>query len=109
MKQSSNTSLPISITLQSDSEAIIVQHALALYRDTKALAKNAPHGQFLNVAEAAICKKGRDFLNASLQEIVQEEVNEIEKKTKLGSAPSAERRKGIAESPKSKSKVPPEP
>ena len=33
-------------------EAIVVQHALAFYRDMKRNAQNAPFGEFLNYAEA---------------------------------------------------------
>jgi hypothetical protein len=109
MNPSSNTSAPISVTLQSEAEALLVQHTLALYRDSKTLADDAPHGQFLNVAEAAVCEKGRELLRVSLQTIVQEKVNEVEKKTTSDSVPNAEQKKDIAENQKSKLKVPPEP
>jgi hypothetical protein len=69
-----------SVTVQSVAEELVVQHALTLYRDTKALAKNAAPGQFLNCAEAAIVDKGREFLKTSLQTIVQEEIDDVEKK-----------------------------
>ena len=98
----------VALTPQSASESLVVQHALALYRDTKALAKNAPHGQFLNCAEAAIVTDGRELLRTTLQTLVQEEINEIEKKTKRDSVRNAEQKKGIAESPKSKSTPPPD-
>jgi len=94
--------------VQSESEALVVQHALALYRDTKALAKNAPHGQFLRVAEAATVDKGRELLRTTLQTLVQEEIDDIEKKMRHGSVRSARRRKGTEENPKSKSKPPPD-
>jgi hypothetical protein len=68
MSQSSHR--PTAIVPQSEAEALIVQHALALYRDKKTLADDAPHGQFLNVAEAAICEKAREFTRTSLQAIV---------------------------------------
>ena len=71
MSQSSHASPSLAVTPQSDAEALVVQHALALYRDTQILAKKAPSGQLLNDAEAAIVEKGREFLRTSLQTIVQ--------------------------------------
>jgi len=109
MSQSLPPTTSFAVTPQSEAEALIVQHALALYRDTQALAKNAPHGQFLNYAEAAVVEKGREFLKTSLQTIVQEEINEVEKKKKPGSVRSAKGKNDIAASQRNKSKPPPEP
>src|SRR5215469_650162 len=83
----------VAIIPQSEAEALVVQHALALYRDTKTLAKNAPQGQFLNCAEAVIMDKGREFLNTSLQAIVQEEINEVEKKNDTRLCPKCQEKK----------------
>jgi hypothetical protein len=82
-----------SVTPQSEAEAIVVQHALALYRDAKAHAKNAPHGQFLTYAEALTVVRGRELLKTTLQTLVQEEVNDFKKKTKRDSAQCARRKK----------------
>ena len=68
------------LTPQSEAEALVVQHALAFYRDMKRQAKNAPIGQFLNCAEALVLTKGRELLCTSLETLAQEEVNEVEKK-----------------------------
>ena len=68
------------LTPQSEAEALVVQHALAFYRDMKRQAKNAPIGQFLNCAEAIVLTKGRELLCTSLETLAQEEVNEVEKK-----------------------------
>jgi chaperonin cofactor prefoldin len=68
------------ITPQSESEALVVQHALAFYRDMKQHAKNAPFGEFLHYAEAAAIAQGRTFIQTSLQTLAQDEVNEVEKK-----------------------------
>jgi len=97
------------LTPQSEGEAIVVQHALALYREAKAHAQNAPHGHFLTYAEALTVVKGGELLKTTLQTLVQEEVNAFEKKTKRDSAPSASRKKGIEEDPANKSKPQPEP
>ena len=68
------------LTPESEAEALVVQHALAFYRDMKRNAKNAPIGQFLNCAEAIVLTKGRELLCTSLETLAQEEVNEVEKK-----------------------------
>ena len=58
---------PSNLTPQSAAEELIVAQALALYRDSKTIADNAPHGQFLNHAEAAVITKGRELLRTTLQ------------------------------------------
>jgi len=68
-----------SLTPQSAAEELIVAQALALYRDSKTIADNAPHGQFLNHAEAAIINKGRELLRTTLQTLAQEKIHDIKK------------------------------
>ncbi|MCL2710467.1 MAG: hypothetical protein FWE95_06275 [Planctomycetaceae bacterium] len=82
------------VTPQSEAEALVVQHALAFYRDMKRNAQNAPIGQFLNCAEAIAVAKGREFITTSLQTLTQEEVNDTEKKTKRDSAAPAASKNG---------------
>ena len=77
---SKHHSSPTAIVPQSAAEALVVQHALAFYRDMKQHAQNAPFGEFLNYAEAVAINKGRELVKTSLQTLVQEEVNEVEKK-----------------------------
>ena len=54
------------LTPQSEAESLVVQHALAFYRDMKRKAKNAPIGQFLHCAEVIVLDKGRELLRTSL-------------------------------------------
>ena len=58
---------PSNLTPQSAAEKLIVVQALALYRDSKNIAKSAPQGQFLNHAEAAVIAKGRELLRTTFQ------------------------------------------
>jgi hypothetical protein len=67
----------VALTPQSEAEAIVVQHALAFYRDMKRNAQNAPIGEFINYAEAIALAQGREFVQTSLQTLTQEEVNEV--------------------------------
>jgi len=96
------------VSVESEAEAFIVQHALAFYRDMKRNAKNAPFGEFLNYAEAAALTQGRDFVKTSLQTLAQEEVNEVEKKTKRDSVEHAERKNGTWAAKQKTSKPPSE-
>ena len=97
------------LTPQSEAEALVVQHALAFYRDMKKNAKNAPIGQFINCAEAVVLTKGRKLLCTTLQTLAQEEVNEVEKKTTPDSAEPVGRKNDISAAKQKTSKPPPEP
>jgi len=94
------TSSP-SLTPQSAAEELIVAQALAYYRDMKAVAKNAPCGQFLNYAETVALSKERELIRQSLETIAQEEINDSEKLfdrysvKKRKSARNAKRKNGI--------------
>ena len=76
----SKTPTSRTVSVESEAESIVVQHALAFYRDMKRNADNAPFGEFLHYAEAVAVDKGREFVKTSLQTLVQAEVNEVEKK-----------------------------
>ena len=94
---------------QSDAEAIVVQHVLAFYRDMKRNAQNAPIGQFLNYAAAVTVEQGRKLVQTSLQTLTQEEVNEVEKKTRRDSVDRAEKRNATWAEKQKTSKPPSEP
>jgi len=97
------------VTVQSEAEAFVVQHALAFYRDMKRNAPKALFGEFLNYAEAIAVSKGRELVQASLQTLVQEEVNEVEKKTRRNSVEPVARKNGIGAGAPKKLKPPQEP
>jgi len=65
---------------QSDGEVQFLAQALDYYRAVQRAGKEAPFGQFLNYADAAVQDKGRELLRQSLENIVQTEIDEIEKK-----------------------------
>ena len=58
-------------------EAAFIAQALDYYRAVKRAGKEAPFGQFLNRAEAAVEKEGRELLRQSLERITQEAADEI--------------------------------
>ena len=61
-----------------------LEQCAAYFDDLKAAAKNAPHGQVLNVVEAAVIEQGQELLRKALETLVQDEIDEIEKKRTAG-------------------------
>lgn len=86
------TPSPHSVEVQSEAEALFLEQALAYYRDMKTAAKNAPYGRFLDQAETVAVLQGRELLRQSLQAVAQEEIDDIEKKTKRRSAKPVKRK-----------------
>jgi hypothetical protein len=64
----------------STDEVHFLAQALDYYRAVKRAGQEAPFGQFLNVADAAVTEKGRELLRQSLESIIQTEIDDIEKK-----------------------------
>jgi len=78
-RSSCSESTPV-VVPQTESEVQFLAQALDYYRAVRQAGKNAPFGQFLNYAEAAVEEKGRELIRASLENIVQTEIDEVEKK-----------------------------
>ena len=81
---------------QTDGEVHFLAQALDYYRAVQRAGKDAPFGQFLNYADVAVQEKGRELLRSSLENIVQTEIDEIEKKKRPGSVQSAKRNGNIS-------------
>ena len=71
---------PPPIVAQTEGEIHFLAQALDYYRAVQRAGKDAPFGQFLNYADAAVTEKGQELLRQSLENIVQTEIGEIEKK-----------------------------
>ena len=71
---------PPPIVAQTEGEIHFLAQALDYYRAVQRAGKDAPFGQFLNYADAAVTEKGQELLRQSLENIVQTEIDEIEKK-----------------------------
>jgi hypothetical protein len=71
---------PESVVAQTEGEIHFIAQALDYYRAVQRAGREAPFGQFLNVADAAVTEKGRELLRQSLENIVQTEIDDIEKK-----------------------------
>jgi hypothetical protein len=77
------------IVAQTEGEIHFLAQALDYYRAVQRAGKEAPFGQFLNYADAAVTDKGQELLRQSLENIVQTEIDEIEKKKRCDSVRNA--------------------
>jgi hypothetical protein len=71
---------PREIRVENPQEALIVEQALAMYREVREAAAAAPDGQVLSVAESLAISRGRELTCKSLQTVLQEEAQASEKK-----------------------------
>jgi len=71
---------PRDIRVESPQEALIVKQALAMYRELRQAAAQAPDGVVLSVAESLALARGRELTRQSLEAVLQEEIEAGEKK-----------------------------
>jgi hypothetical protein len=84
------------IRVESPQEALIVEQALAMYREMREAAACAADGEVLSVAESLAVISGREFARRSLETVLAEETGMVEKKTALPDAAPAEERANTA-------------
>lgn len=83
---------PRDIRVNSPLEALVVEQALAMVREMKRVADAAPDGQVLSQAETIAVAQGRDLTRKSLEAVLNDQTEEVEKKgRRAGLAPVAER------------------
>lgn len=71
---------PRDVRVENPQEALIVEQALAMYREMRAAAAAAPDGEVLSTAESLAMRRGRELTRRSLEAVVQEEIESLEKK-----------------------------
>jgi hypothetical protein len=71
---------PREIRVESPHEALVVEQALAMYREMRTAAAAAADGEVLSVAESLAVVRGRDLTRKSLEAVLQEEIESSEKK-----------------------------
>ena len=71
---------PRNIRVENPQEALIVEQALAMYREMRSAAAAASDGEVLSVAERLAMTRGRELTRKSLQTVLQEEAQGSEKK-----------------------------
>ena len=74
---------PRDIRVNSPNEAMIVEQALAMYREMKQTADAAPDGDVLSQAETMAVERGRELTRKSLEAVVNELAEPLEKKGRL--------------------------
>jgi hypothetical protein len=63
-----------------EGERRAIERAIAFVAELRDLAQSAPHGQVLGMCETQAVERGRDLLQATLQEAVQTRVDAAEEK-----------------------------
>lgn len=81
---------PRSIEVRNAREAAAVEQALAMLRELETIADAAPDGHVLAAVEMAAVERGRRFTRDRLQEVLNAQAADLEKKGGAdGSAPAA--------------------
>ena len=72
----------ITVTLEVDSpeQEALVRQFHGLVQEMQQLAMTAPHGQVLDVCEAAVLQRGQEVSRQVLEQAVQQRIAELEKK-----------------------------
>jgi hypothetical protein len=91
------------IRVESPQEALVVEQALAMYREMRDAAAQAADGEVLSVAESLAVMRGRELTRKSLESVLQEEIEAGEKKGRLSDRASAEEAVSIAASKRGRS------
>ena len=89
--------IPTEFHAASEAEALFLEQAQAYFRDLQNVGNNAPDGKVLDQVEAAVLLQSRKLVRQSLELTLQEQIDQLEKKTKRHSAPHAKRKKGTGD------------
>ena len=71
---------PRDVRVENPQEALVMEQALAMYRELRSVAAHAADGEVLSRAESLAVVRGREFTRKSLEAVLQEEINDSEKK-----------------------------
>lgn len=83
---------PRDIRVENPLEALVVEQALAMVREMKRVADAAPDGKVLDQAETIAVSRGRELTRKSLEAVLNEQAQEVEKKgRRAGVVPAAAR------------------
>jgi hypothetical protein len=83
---------PRDIRVNNPAEALIVEQALAMFREMQRVADAAPDGHVLSQVEQLAVVRGREFTRKGLEAVLNAQAEEVEKKGRAaGPAPAADR------------------
>ena len=88
------------IRVNNPAEALVVEQALAMFREMERTANAAPDGQVLAQVEQLAVVRGREFTRKSLEAILNQQAEEVEKKGRAA-GPVAAADRGITADGKS--------
>lgn len=71
---------PRDIRVCDPKEALIVEQALAMYREMKSAADAAPDGAVFEVAELLAVARGQEFTRKTLEAVLHDQAEAVEKK-----------------------------
>jgi hypothetical protein len=71
---------PRDVRVNSPLEALVVEQALAMVREMKRAADAAPDGKVLDQAESIAISQGRELTRKSLEAVLNDQAQEVEKK-----------------------------
>jgi hypothetical protein len=66
--------------IEAEAEKLFLEQAKAYYRDLRQSAQNAPYGKIIAHADAFALQQGRELIRQSIEGIVQEQNDLLEKK-----------------------------
>lgn len=91
--------VPTEFHANTEAEALFLEQAQAYFRDMQNIANNAPYGKVLDQVETAVIVKSRELVKQSTEFLIQEQINNIEKKKKRRSAKNVKRKKDTKDTP----------
>jgi hypothetical protein len=68
------------IAMNDSVEALFTEKALAMFRELRQTAKNAPDGEVLHQAELFAVREGQELIRQGLESVIQDQAEEVEKK-----------------------------
>jgi hypothetical protein len=74
------TRTTVTLEVNSPEQEVLLRQYHGLLLELEQLALSAPEGQILDVCEAAVLKRGQDISRKTLQQLVQQRIEALEKK-----------------------------
>ena len=71
------------IAVNDSAEALFAEKALAMFRELRQTAEDAPDGEVLHQAELFAVREGQELIRQGLESVIQSQADEVEKKGRL--------------------------
>jgi hypothetical protein len=68
------------IAVNDSAEALFTEKALAMFRELRQTAEDAPDGEVLHQAELFAVREGQELIRQGLESVIQGQADEVEKK-----------------------------